>query len=112
LGVAGSECHGSGSEFDGERGAEEGGGIADKPGNVSDVYHTYFGVAGTFRCALRSPSVQCRRRERAGLALLDYPGVVPVDSVYALPLDVLRRLGPLPGFRDAASGTGAGSKEV
>ncbi len=26
--------------------AADGGGIADKPGNVVDVYHTFFGVAG------------------------------------------------------------------
>jgi geranylgeranyl transferase type-2 subunit beta len=25
---------------------EESGGIADRPGDIADVYHTFFGVAG------------------------------------------------------------------
>ena len=49
------------------------GGIADKPGNVPDVFHTFFGVAG--------------------LSLLGEPGLKPVDAAYALPLDVLQPLG-------------------
>ena len=28
----------------------EGGGIADRPGNMVDVFHTLFGVAGKIKC--------------------------------------------------------------
>jgi len=55
----------------------DGGGIADKPGNVVDVYHTFFGVAG--------------------LSLMGHAGLKPVDPVYALPVHVVQRL----GLRDA-----------
>jgi geranylgeranyl transferase type-2 subunit beta len=57
--------------------AEEGG-IADRPGNVPDVYHTFFGIAG--------------------LSLLGYfaeTGTphVAIDPIYALPLQLVERLG-------------------
>lgn len=52
------------------------GGIADKPGNVPDVFHTFFGVAG--------------------LSLLGEPGLKQVDAAYALPMDTLQRLGLRP----------------
>mmetsp|Transcript_18584 Transcript_18584/g.27295 ORF Transcript_18584/g.27295 Transcript_18584/m.27295 type:complete len:88 (+) Transcript_18584:982-1245(+) len=56
------------------------GGIADRPGDVADVFHTFFGVCG--------------------LALLGYTqddldgfeGLKRVDPVYALPVDVLERM--------------------
>ncbi|PWN28876.1 terpenoid cyclases/Protein prenyltransferase [Jaminaea rosea] len=49
------------------------GGIADRPGNVSDVYHTFFGCAG--------------------LSLLGHEGLQPIDPVYAMPQRVVRELG-------------------
>ncbi|KAJ3236317.1 hypothetical protein HDU81_010906 [Chytriomyces hyalinus] len=51
----------------------ETGGIADRPGDVSDVFHTLFGIAG--------------------LSLLGYPGLEPVDPRYCMPVKVLQRLG-------------------
>ncbi|KAJ3018813.1 UNVERIFIED_CONTAM: hypothetical protein HDU68_010977 [Siphonaria sp. JEL0065] len=51
----------------------EGGGIADRPGDVSDVFHTLFGVAG--------------------LSLLGYPDLEPVDPRYCMPVRVVKRLG-------------------
>ncbi|KAJ3286013.1 hypothetical protein HDU79_006882 [Rhizoclosmatium sp. JEL0117] len=51
----------------------EGGGIADRPGDVSDVFHTLFGVAG--------------------LSLLGYPDLEPVDPRYCMPCSVIKRLG-------------------
>lgn len=50
----------------------EAGGIADRPGDWADVYHTYFGVAG--------------------LALLGASGLQLIDPVYALPHDTVARL--------------------
>ncbi|OIW19192.1 hypothetical protein TanjilG_04935 [Lupinus angustifolius] len=47
----------------------ENGGISDRPDDAVDVFHTYFGVAG--------------------LSLLEYPGVKPIDPAYALPVDVV-----------------------
>lgn len=41
------------------------GGIADRPGDVVDVFHTVFGIAG--------------------LSLLGYPGIEEVDPVYCMP---------------------------
>lgn len=49
------------------------GGISDRPDCMTDVYHTYFGIAG--------------------LSLLGYPGLEKVDPIYALPVKTVRRLG-------------------
>nr|GMC57815.1 geranylgeranyl transferase type-2 subunit beta 1-like [Ipomoea batatas] len=50
----------------------ENGGISDRPEDAVDVFHTYFGVAG--------------------LSLLEYPGLKPIDPAYALPIDVVNRI--------------------
>eukprot|EP00158_Paraphelidium_tribonemae_P004016 Partr_v1_DN26525_c2_g1_i4_m3669 putative beta' subunit len=50
---------------------EESGGIADRPGDVSDVFHTLFGVAG--------------------LSLVGYPGLEAVDPVYCMPSSITRK---------------------
>jgi len=50
----------------------ETGGIADRPGDRADVFHTFFGLAG--------------------LSLLGAPGLVPIDPAFALPADVVSRL--------------------
>ncbi|ORC93813.1 putative geranylgeranyl transferase type II beta subunit [Trypanosoma theileri] len=54
---------------------EEDGGIADKPGNVADVYHTFYGLCG--------------------LSLLGYNHypLAEINPVYAMPYDTLERLG-------------------
>nr|CAG8434237.1 3394_t:CDS:2 [Entrophospora candida] len=49
------------------------GGIADRPGDMVDVFHTLFGIAG--------------------LSLLGYPGLKLVDPVYCLPKYVVQRIG-------------------
>ncbi|KAF8066736.1 terpenoid cyclases/protein prenyltransferase alpha-alpha toroid [Lyophyllum atratum] len=51
----------------------EGGGISDRPGDMVDVFHTLFGVAG--------------------LSLLGYPGLVDLDPVYCMPADVIEAKG-------------------
>jgi len=48
------------------------GGIADRPDDAADIFHTFFGIAG--------------------LSLLGYPNLNPVDPVFALPIDVTKRL--------------------
>ncbi|KAH8154725.1 uncharacterized protein LAJ45_01256 [Morchella importuna] len=50
----------------------EGGGFADRAGDVADVFHTVFGVAG--------------------LSLLGYEGLEEVDPVYCMPREVTRRV--------------------
>ena len=50
----------------------EGGGIADKPEDEADVFHTFFGIAGC--------------------ALLGYGGLKRIDSVHAMPVEVMERL--------------------
>ncbi|KAK6944403.1 PFTB repeat [Dillenia turbinata] len=51
---------------------KENGGISDRPDDAVDVFHTYFGVAG--------------------LSLLEFPGLKPIDPAYALPVDVVNRI--------------------
>jgi geranylgeranyl transferase type-2 subunit beta len=50
----------------------ENGGISDRPGDMVDVWHTCFGLAG--------------------LSLLEYPGLQPVDPVYCMPKATVRRV--------------------
>ncbi|CAE8689940.1 unnamed protein product [Polarella glacialis] len=51
---------------------EEDGGIADRPGDVPDVFHTFFGLAG--------------------LSLMRRADLAPIHPVYALPCEVIRRM--------------------
>lgn len=51
----------------------ERGGIADRPDNVTDVFHTQFGVAG--------------------LSLLGYSGLQRVDPTYCMPCHITKALG-------------------
>jgi len=51
---------------------EENGGIADRKGDVADVFHTVFGLAG--------------------LSLLGYEGLREVDPVYCMPKEVTNRI--------------------
>lgn len=48
-----------------------GGGFSDRPGDVADVFHTVFGIAG--------------------LSLLGYEGLEEVDPVYCLPRQVVEK---------------------
>ena len=48
-------------------------GIADRPGDMPDIFHTFFGLAG--------------------LSLLGDEQLQPIDPVYALPITTLRRMG-------------------
>ncbi|RPB27381.1 rab geranylgeranyltransferase beta subunit [Terfezia boudieri ATCC MYA-4762] len=50
----------------------ERGGIADRPNDMPDVFHTVFGVAG--------------------LSLLGYPGLREVDPKYCMPTDVIKKV--------------------
>jgi geranylgeranyl transferase type-2 subunit beta len=50
----------------------DGGGIADKPEDMPDVFHTFFGIAGC--------------------SLLGYKGLKEIDPVHAMPAEVMRRL--------------------
>lgn len=51
---------------------EVGGGISDRPEDMVDVYHTFFGIAG--------------------LSLMGRFGLEPIDPVYALPVNCVKRL--------------------
>ena len=51
---------------------EEDGGISDRPEDLVDVYHTFFGVAG--------------------LSLMGYPGLEAVDPTYALPKATVEKI--------------------
>lgn len=49
------------------------GGIADRPGDWVDVFHTVFGLAG--------------------LSLLGYPGLHDIDPLYCMPAEVIAKRG-------------------
>jgi len=51
---------------------DEDGGIADRAGDVADVYHTCFGIAG--------------------LSLLNYEGLDKVNPIYCMPHSSIARL--------------------
>jgi len=55
------------------------GGIADRPDNMVDVFHTLFGVAG--------------------LSLLGYPGLVDLDPVYCMPAPLIEKMGLRRGWK-------------
>jgi len=52
---------------------DDNGGIADRPGDYADVYHTFFGVGG--------------------LSLTGFPNLNPVDPAFAVNPSVLQKLG-------------------
>jgi hypothetical protein len=66
---------------------EVGGGISDRPEDMVDVYHTFFGIAG--------------------LSLMGYPGLEPIDPTFALPLAVVERLHRQRGGRGAGGAAAA-----
>lgn len=51
---------------------EDDGGISDRPDDMADVYHTFFGIAG--------------------LSLMGYEGLQAIDPTYALPVSTVKRL--------------------
>ena len=51
---------------------EHDGGISDRPEDMVDAFHTFFGLAA--------------------LSLMGYEGLEPIDPVYALPVKVMKRL--------------------
>ncbi|KAI0300622.1 rab geranylgeranyltransferase [Multifurca ochricompacta] len=57
----------------------EDGGISDRPGDMVDVFHTLFGVAG--------------------LSLLGYPGLDDLDPVYCMPASLIERMGLKKGWK-------------
>jgi geranylgeranyl transferase type-2 subunit beta len=81
----------------------EKGGIADRPDDVADVWHTVFGLAGAFFLSLPLLVKGGKGRRKStdgdrslpcssGLALLDYPGTQRVDPVYCMPRAVTDKL--------------------
>jgi prenyltransferase beta subunit len=57
---------------------QDDGGIADRPGNMADVFHTFFGIAGL--ALLGQIGEKCLTHK-------------PIDAVYALPVELVERLG-------------------
>lgn len=62
----------------------EDGGIADRPGNMADVFHTFFGISGLSLLGWFAASP---------LAGSKYAGYRAIDPVYALPVDLVEKLG-------------------
>lgn len=51
---------------------EHNGGISDRPEDMVDAFHTFFGIAA--------------------LSLMSYKGLEPIDPVYALPVKVMQQI--------------------
>jgi geranylgeranyl transferase type-2 subunit beta len=65
------------------------GGIADRPGDMADVFHTLFGVAGA--CQHKIANLGRVMSMNPGLSLLGYPGLVDLDPVYCMPAEIIER---------------------
>ena len=79
---------------------DDDGGIADAPGNMGDIFHTFFGICGlslmSYFDATENPEYSIFRR---------------VDPTYALPVYVVEKLGlPIHRLRDV-EGLVVGGKE-
>ena len=72
----------------------EAGGIADRPGNVGDVYHTFFGLCGLslLEDAAEAGQVQGKATPTA---VSKSPALIGsrVDPVFALPRRLVKELG-------------------
>ena len=63
----------------------EDGGFADRPGNMGDIFHTFFAIAGLHLLGY------FKQRARAGEAA--FSAYRAIDPTYALPCDVVESLG-------------------
>jgi geranylgeranyl transferase type-2 subunit beta len=76
----------------------EEGGIADRPGDWVDVFHTVFGLAGELNYPFAAPYGHASRRgshliSHPGLSLVGYPGLQDIDPVFCLPAKTIDKLG-------------------
>lgn len=98
--IAGERAKSS-SSFDSPLGLQdpEHGGIADRPDNVADVFHTFFGVAGLSLLGYRlgeDSGVQDEEAQGSSdVAPTSSKGSLlqEIDPVYALPAKVTKKLG-------------------
>ncbi len=60
----------------------EDGGVSDRPGNMADIFHTFFGIGGL---SLIGWFDEEKRRGQ-------YPGFEKIDPVYALPSRLVEKL--------------------
>lgn len=64
---------------------QDDGGISDRPGNMADIFHTYFGISGLL---LLHYFDQFKEVPDTGFDAFDY-----IDPTYALPVKVVQKLG-------------------
>ena len=70
---------------------DDDGGIADRPDDMPDVYHTFFGIAGLSLLGhLHGGGTKDNAESSSSSPLSSYR---QIDPVYALPTDVVRKLG-------------------
>jgi len=68
------------------------GGIADRPGDMVDVFHTLFGVAGQL-CSSFDLGRRLIVLLPIGLSLLGFPGLDDIDPVYCMPASLIEKKG-------------------
>ena len=73
----------------------EGGGISDRPGNMVDVFHTHFGIAGgsVFVGLWVCVPFLIWWLYIVGLSILGYPNLIDLDPVYCMPASVIEAKG-------------------
>ena len=62
------------------------GGIGDRPGNMADIFHTFFGIAGLSLLGSFD-------RPKDESVTWKYAHYRPIDPTYALPIDLVKKLG-------------------
>jgi geranylgeranyl transferase type-2 subunit beta len=62
-----------------------GGGIADRPGNMADIFHTFFGISGLSLLGYFDRPDWNHEGESTPMPI--------IDPTYALPRDLVRKLG-------------------
>ena len=67
---------------------DEEGGIADRPGNMADIFHTFFGISG-----LSLLGYFDHKSAVDDITPYDYSHFRRIDPTYALPVDIVNALG-------------------
>jgi geranylgeranyl transferase type-2 subunit beta len=70
------------------------GGISDRPGNMADIFHTFFGICGLSLLGFFNSNENGKETE------MDFAKFRAIDPTYALPVDITKKLGLAPQVLD------------
>jgi len=69
------------------------GGISDRPGNMPDIFHTFFGISGLLLLGYFTDSKSSDGKDGESRKNDKSEGFLAIDPTYALPVTVVQRLG-------------------